>query len=163
MRGARHFTELTVWQLADELRRELLKLTGRPAYLRNLRLREQTDDAIDSVCRNIAEGFGADTHGQFAWFLRVSRRSLNEVQDAILSAQQKRILTADDLAAARVLIRRLLPALNRFIGYLQRTPKQRNRQAPSKTRPQEFLYPIEEPSDVKPRDLSPKKSKRSPA
>jgi four helix bundle protein len=149
MRGARHFSELTVWRLADELRRELLKLTGRPAYLRSARLREQTDDAIDSVCRNIAEGFGADTHGQFAWFLRVSRRSLNEVQDAILSAQQKRILGVADLVAARLLIRRLYPALNRFVHYLEKSPKQRNRPAPERERATESSRRIDEPHGLK--------------
>jgi four helix bundle protein len=127
MHGARDVTELIVWQLADELRQESLKLTGRPKYQRNVRLREQTDDAIDSICRNIAEGFAADTHGQFAWFLRISRRSLNEVQDALLSAQQRQILSPADLAAVRILIRRLRPALDGFIDYLERSPKQRNR------------------------------------
>ena len=37
MRGARHFSELTVWKLADELRVETLKLTKRPAFARNLK------------------------------------------------------------------------------------------------------------------------------
>jgi four helix bundle protein len=143
-RGARHFRELTVWRLADELRRELLKVTGRPAYLRSARLREQTDDAIDSVCRNIAEGFGADTHGQFAWFLRISRRSLNEVQDAILSGQQKGILTAADLVPARTLIRRLYPALNRFVHYLEKSPKHRNRPAPGRELAREFYRRVDE-------------------
>ena len=151
MRGARHFTELTVWRLADELRRESLKLTGQPRYLRNVRLREQTDDAVDSICRNIAEGFAADTHGQFAWFLRISRRSLNEVQDAVLSAQQKQILSPADLVQVRALMRRLRPALNRFIDYLERSPKQRNRPALSVRREFvrriDFQPPKKDPSD----------------
>src|SRR4029078_540414 len=37
MRGARHFSELTVWRLADKLRVETLKLTKRPAFARNLK------------------------------------------------------------------------------------------------------------------------------
>jgi len=127
MRAATRFTDLLVWQLADELRIETIQLTKRPEYNRNFRLREQTDDAIDSVCRNIAEGFAADTHGQFAWFLRVSKRSLDELKDAYHSAEQKRLLTAADLIACRRLIHRVSPALNRFIAYLERTPKQRNR------------------------------------
>ena len=82
---------------------------------------KQLEDAIDSVCRNIAKGFGADTHGQFAWFLRVSRRSLNEVRDALRSALLKRHATAADLSQALDLIRRLYPALNNFIA-AQRPP-----------------------------------------
>ena len=127
VRGARHFSQLIIWQLADELRCEILKLTARPEFERHRRLREQTNDAIDSVCRNIAEGFGADTHAQFAWFLRISRRSLNEVQDALLSAQEKENVTAAELSSVRALIKRLFPGLNRLISYLERTPSQRNR------------------------------------
>jgi four helix bundle protein len=89
MRVARHYLELTVWQLADELRVETLKLTSRPAFARNAKSQMQTEDAVNSVCRNIAEGFGCETHGQFAWFLRISRRSLNELQDALRGAEQK--------------------------------------------------------------------------
>jgi four helix bundle protein len=127
MGGARHFQELIVWQLADALRRQLVRLTRRPAYNGRRRLREQTEDAADSVCRNISEGFGADTHAQFAWFLRISRRSLNELQDAILSAQQKGMLSAADVMPLRALMKRLFPALNRFIAHLERNPARRNR------------------------------------
>ena len=127
MAGATHFTELIVWRLADALRQETTRLTKRPSYTRNYRLREQTDDAADSVCRNIAEGFASDTHGQFASYLRVSRRSFNELKDALMSAQEKALVTAADLVPPRQTMRRLLPALNRFIADLERNHKRRNR------------------------------------
>ena len=122
MTGARDFSQLITWQLADALRVEILKLTQGTACATDWKFRQQLEDAIDSVCRNIAEGFGADTHGQFAWFLRVSRRSLNEVRDALRSALLKRHATAADLSPAFDLIRRLYPALNNFIAYLEATP-----------------------------------------
>ena len=122
MAGARHFSQLIVWQIADALRIEVLKLTQSGACSSNWKFRQQVEDAIDSVCRNIAEGFAADTHGQFAWFLRVSRRSLNELRDALRSALLKRYTTPADLSAAFDLIRRLYPALNNFIAYLELTP-----------------------------------------
>ena len=86
MAGARHFTELIVWQLADELRRATLALTDRPAFRRDLKLHSQTEDAVNSACRNMAEGFGCETHREFARFLRIARRSLNELQDAYEAA-----------------------------------------------------------------------------
>jgi four helix bundle protein len=122
MRGARHYSELTVWKLADELRIETLKLTSRPAFARNLKAQTQAEDAVNSICRNTAEGFGCESHGQFAWFLRVARRSLNELQDACRGAEQKGYVTSTDLAPIRALTRRLYPALNRFIAYLDSTP-----------------------------------------
>jgi four helix bundle protein len=122
MAGARDFSQLVAWQLADALRIEVVKLTQAAPCATDWKFRGQVEDAIDSVCRNIAEGFGADTHAQFAWFLRVSRRSLNEVRDALRSALLKRYLTAAELSPAFDLTRRLYPALNNFIAYLERTP-----------------------------------------
>jgi four helix bundle protein len=127
MRGARHFRELIVWQLADELRRETLALTERPDFARDFKLREQAEDAIHSTCRNIAEGFGCDTHREFARFLVIARRSLNELQDAHQGAIEKRHVTGAELRPSRQLLTRLYPALSRFIAYLDRTPNQRNR------------------------------------
>jgi len=55
---ARHFTELIVWQLGDQHRVEVFRLTKRSCFRSDLKLRSQLDDAADSVCRNVAEGFG---------------------------------------------------------------------------------------------------------
>ena len=117
MAGAKHFKELIAWQLADQLRVEIFKFTSRPAFTRELKLRSQTEDAANSVCRNIGEGFGG-SHAEFARFLRISRRSMNELQDAFRSAELKNYVTDADLAAARQLMRRLYPAISRLIAYL---------------------------------------------
>ena len=117
MRPARHFRELIVWQLGDELRSEVFKLTKRRALHTDLKLRAQLDDAIASVCRNIAEGFGCGDR-EFARFLRIARRSLNEVQDELHSALLKAHLTDADLVPARKLMRRLYPALSSLIRHL---------------------------------------------
>jgi len=92
---ARHFTELIVWQLADRLRAEVFQLTKRRPFHSDLKLRSQIDDAADSVCRNIAEGFGG-TDREFANFLRIARRSLNEVQDGFRSARLKEYAPTSD-------------------------------------------------------------------
>src|SRR5262245_38057427 len=122
MGGARHYSQLRVWKLADALRAEVFELTARPKFARDFKAQEQADDAINSVCRNIAEGFGCGTHAEFANFLVYSRRSLNEVRDAIRGARMKRYVNADDLQRVSDLVHRLHPALSRFIAYLRRTP-----------------------------------------
>jgi four helix bundle protein len=83
---ARHFTELIVWQIADGIRQHVFAWTGKPPFSREHKRRAQIEDAIDSVCRNISEGFSG-THAQFAWFLEIGQRSLNEVADCTRSAQ----------------------------------------------------------------------------
>jgi four helix bundle protein len=77
-----------------------------------------TDDAAESVCRNIAEGFACKTDKEFARFVRIGRRSLNEVQDCFLSARFKRYVTEADLVQARRLMRRLYPAIASFLSKL---------------------------------------------
>jgi four helix bundle protein len=89
-------------------------------------LRSQLNDAADSVCRNIAEGFGCGDR-EFARFLQIARRSLNEVQDCFISALHQAYVAPDDLAAARQLQRRLYSGLASLIRSLDRG--QRVRQA----------------------------------
>lgn len=112
---------MIVWQLANELRQETFTLTGRPAFQRDLKLHSQTEDAAHSVCRNIAEGFGCTSHREMARFLVIARRSLNELQDALLGATQKRYITPADLVAVNRLLRRLYPAMSSWLAYLTRT------------------------------------------
>lgn len=116
---ARHFGELIVWQLADAIRVQVPRLTARPGFSRDLKLQAQTEDAINSVCRNIAEGFGCDSHREFVRFLVITRRSLNEVQDALRGAQLKGHVSTSDLVTIRALLNRLYPALSRFIASLR--------------------------------------------
>lgn len=117
---ARHFTELVVWQLGDQHRVEVFRLTKRSCFRSDLKLRSQLDDAADSVCRNVADGFGCKSDREFARFLYISRRSLNEVQDCFLSALHKGYVIPEDLIAARQLQRRLYPALAALIRSLDR-------------------------------------------
>jgi len=121
MAGARHFTQLVCWQLADALRRETFDLTRRQSFARDLRHKSQAEDAIDSVCRNIAEGFGCASHAEFARYLEISRRSLNELQDSIHSAQLKGYVSSQESDEMHKLTKRLYPALSRLIAYLRRT------------------------------------------
>ena len=96
---ARHFTQLVCWQLADSLRHDTLELTRHRPFQCDFKHKEQTEDAADSVCRNIAEGFGCTSHAEFARFLEISRRSLNELLDCLHSARLKGYVSADEIAS----------------------------------------------------------------
>ncbi|HEY3157379.1 MAG TPA: four helix bundle protein [Vicinamibacterales bacterium] len=121
MRGARRYEDLIVWQLADRMRVLAFKLTEREAFARDLKLHSQTEDAVNSVCRNIAEGFGCK-HKEFARFLEISRRSVNEVRESFHTAQLKRYVTAREYEPIWRLAHRLYPAYGRLIHYLRTTP-----------------------------------------
>lgn len=121
MPAARRYQDLIIWQLADQIRVLVFELTERQCFRRDLKLHSQTEDAVNSVCRNIAEGF-ACKHKEFARFLEISRRSLNELGDAFRAAQLKRYITAHDYEPIWRLTHRLYPAFARLIRYLQTTP-----------------------------------------
>ena len=121
MPGAKRYQDLIVWQLADQIRVHVFKLTARARFARDFRLHSQTEDAVNSVCRNIAEGFGCK-HKEFARFLEISRRSLNELGDSFRTAQLKRYVTPHDYEPIWQLTHRLYPAFARLIRYLQTTP-----------------------------------------
>ena len=127
MKPARHYSELIFWQLADRIRHETFQLTNKPAFAADGRAHSQVDDAVNSVCRNIAEGFGCETHREFARYLAFSRRSMNELLDGLHAAQMKGYITAADVEPIRRLSHRYYPAIGRFIAYLKRTPNFRVR------------------------------------
>jgi four helix bundle protein len=116
--GARHYSQLVAWQLADGLRVLIFKFTRRPPFSTDFRHRSQAEDAIDSVCRNIAEGFGCRSHTEFARYLEISRRSLNELGDSLRSAELKGYVAINELATVHSFTRRLYPALSNLIAYL---------------------------------------------
>ena len=62
MEAVNHYTKLFVWKVGDQIRQEVAGLTSRPAFARDRKAQSQADDAANSICRNIAEGFACETH-----------------------------------------------------------------------------------------------------
>ena len=134
MAGARHYSQLVAWQLADAVRIVVFRFTRRRPFLTDFKPRSQAEDAIESVCRNIAEGFGCPSHAEFARYLEIARRSLNELCDCLRGAQLKGYVSQKELGEFHALSRRLYPALNNFIVYLNRNPTSQHRCRPKGSR-----------------------------
>ena len=117
--GARHYTELIVWQLGDEIRIEVFRLTSGKAFQREFKMTSQLNDAANSICRNVAEGFSTGSDPAFARYLKISRCSLNELMDSLRGSQLQRLVPAGDLVALRALARREFKALSSLIAYLR--------------------------------------------
>ena len=118
---ARHYRELIAWQLADEIRQHVFRWTAKAPFKNDWRGRDQIESAIDSVCHNIAEGFSG-SHAEFARYLAIARRSLNEVTDCIRSAELKHHVDRVETEPVANLVKRLYPAIARLTAYLRRTP-----------------------------------------
>ena len=71
--GVRRFEDLVAWQLAHQLSLEVFAATETGPASRDFKFRDQVRDSAASAGRNIAEGFGRFSPGDFARFLKAER------------------------------------------------------------------------------------------
>ena len=89
------FRKLIVWQLANELRHEILAFTDTGPASRDFKYRDQIRDAIASACRNTSEGFDRFRPAEFARFLEFARGSLGEVQDCLIDGHDRKYMDGE--------------------------------------------------------------------
>jgi four helix bundle protein len=123
MAGARHFTELVCWQLADELKLAIYRVSNRPDVRQDFRYCEQIRDAAASAPSNIAEGFGRRTHAEFARFLDIARASLMECQNHLKDGVDRGHLTQIEFAELISLSQRASGAVAGLQRHLRRRPR----------------------------------------
>jgi four helix bundle protein len=122
MAMAKHFSELTCWQLARSLKKEVTKILKKPVFESNHRLRDNLSDAASSVRRNIAEGFGRRGHKEFARFLNISLSSLKEVEDGLIECVDNEWSTEEEIAEALRLCKRTTVATARLRNAIKDKP-----------------------------------------
>jgi len=76
--------------------------------------------AARSTTHNIAEGFGRYHFQENIQFCRISRGSLCELIDQLITSKDEGFITDTDYKRGRELIARALPLLNGYINYLSR-------------------------------------------
>src|SRR5262245_37901512 len=97
---ARHYKELIVWQLADELRREVYRLIKSSPAARDFGFRDQLREAVSGVPANIAEGFRRRQSGDFSRFLTYAFSSLDETQERLEDGVLRDHWSESDLSVA---------------------------------------------------------------
>src|SRR5262249_8669892 len=105
--------------LAASLRVEVLKLTRRPSFAKDLRLRGEIEATVSSICRNIPEGFRRRSNREFARFLEFSYSSSGELKSLFEDAELKEYVTPTELERARTSRSRLDRALLVLIRHLR--------------------------------------------
>jgi four helix bundle protein len=85
--AVRDFRDLVCWQLSHELRSEVFAFTAIGPASRDFEFRDQIRGSSASTPRNIAEGFGRFTPGEFAQFLKYARASLMETRASLIEAR----------------------------------------------------------------------------
>ena len=87
---------LQCWQVAHEIRREVIAICANERLARDLRFCDGFRDAAGSVCRNIAEGFARYESGQIAQFFGYALASVAEVKDGWVEIRARGIINAHE-------------------------------------------------------------------
>jgi four helix bundle protein len=120
--GARSFTELHAWQLANELKLGVYALIKSGDVQRDHEFRNQIRNAVASAPRNIAEGFGRYQPRDFSQYLRIANGSLMETSNHLQDGCDRGYFSAADIAPLLTLARRASAASTRLIRYLNGSP-----------------------------------------
>jgi four helix bundle protein len=120
--GAKHFSDLICWQLARALQMQVFKLTAKPTFDRDFKLRDQLRSAASSARSEIAEGFGRTTHRDFALFLNRSCTSVNEVENRLGEAVDNGYISQAEIATALTLCKRTSAAASSLRTVLKSRP-----------------------------------------
>ena len=108
------FRELDVWNKAMKLTDRVYDLVGDFPKEERYALGDQLRRAVVSIPSNIAEGFGRDTHKDFAHFLAQARGSLYEVDTQLEIAVRRGYMDKDSsLTSLMNDIAKMLSSLSR--------------------------------------------------
>ena len=81
MEMAKTVQDLKCWQLANQLRNEVIAICAQETVRKHLRFCDGFTEAAGSVCRNISEGFGRGGSAAIVQFFDYALGSLAEVDD----------------------------------------------------------------------------------
>ena len=118
--GITRFEDIDAWQLARELTRMVYRATRNPDFTKDYGLKRQIQQAAGSAMHNIAEGFDAETNGEFIRFLRYAKRSCSEVQSELYVALDENYLSSDEFNTLYDQARQTRAAIRGFINYLKK-------------------------------------------
>ncbi|HVG56251.1 MAG TPA: four helix bundle protein [Vicinamibacterales bacterium] len=111
MRHTRASERLLVWQLSDQLRSDVRKLTRGEGLDCDYKLRGHIEDAAGEVVHNIEKALATDHDGEFARYVRIARTAVSDLQTGLRIALMKKRVSQRDLGEAQELCARLYPAL----------------------------------------------------
>ena len=119
--SARRYQDLVAWQLANKLKIGVYEIIDTSTARNDFRFATQVKQAASSAPANLAEGFGAYHHGEFARYVRIAGSSLFEVHchlgDGVDRGHWSRKIASDQQQLANRAIR----ACTGLLRYLARS------------------------------------------
>ena len=120
------FEDLECWRACTEVRRYITELVKKYPKEERFALVDDMKRAARSTTHNIAEGFGRFHFHENMQFCRISRGSLYELIDQLITSKDDGYITSEEYQKGRSLISKALPLLNGYIGYLSRQKSKTN-------------------------------------
>jgi four helix bundle protein len=123
MSQVKTFEDLKCWQRA----RELVQLVNQACMSDKLRTdfdtKSQFKRAALSVMNNIAEGFGRESHREFARFLEIAHASCMEVKSMTYVIEDSNIVSIDVIHAIRTKADETRGLIRGLMKYLRENPR----------------------------------------
>jgi four helix bundle protein len=123
--GVRDFRDLVCWQLAYELKCEVVAFSATEPASRDFKYCDQIRASSASSPANIAEGFGRYRPREFARFLEFARGSLMETDNHLLDGRDRRYLSEALYMRLHNLTRAAIRATTRLLLSQQRLARAR--------------------------------------
>ena len=108
------FEELDCWKACTEVRRFISGLLKKYPKDEKFALVDDMKRAARSVTHNLAEGFGRFHYKENIQFCRISRGSLYELIDQLITSKDEGYITSREHEDGRALIAKALPLLNGY-------------------------------------------------
>lgn len=119
-KSLKSFDELECWKACTEVRRFITKLVKKYPKEERYSLVDDMKRAGRSTTHNIAEGYGRFHYQENIQFCRISRGSLYELIDQLITSLDEGHISQEEHDEGRNLIAKALPLLNGYINYLHR-------------------------------------------
>lgn len=113
------FEDIESWQKARELCRAVEEVISKGAFARRYAIKDQIDRASGSAMDNIAEGYDAGSHAEFARFLSYAQRSCTEVKSQLYRALDKKLVDQAEFERIYNLAGETHAMIGGFIRYLK--------------------------------------------
>ena len=116
----RSFEDLQCWQACREVRIYIANLVNKYPKEEKYSLVDNMKRASRSTTQNIAEGFGRFHYRENMQFCRISRGSLYELIDDLITSVDEGFISREDCQKGKEKISKALALLNGYNNYLSR-------------------------------------------
>lgn len=118
---AKDFEDLTIWQMARELNRNVYSITRRDEMKYDSRFVQQIRASAGSVMDNIAEGFERNGNKEFINFLFIAKGSCGELRSQIIRAYDACYLSDEEYKQYYSDCRKLSASIMNFIKEIKQS------------------------------------------